>query len=45
MLGLWSSAVMKHPENITFVLKYVAVGTLHEVCFVMPVVLYKVVQI
>ena len=40
MLGLWSSAVMKHPEDGTFVPKHVAVGTLHEVCFVIPVLLY-----
>jgi hypothetical protein len=40
MLGLWSSAVMKHPEDGTFVPKHVAVGTLHEVYFVIPVLLY-----
>jgi len=27
-------------ENGTFVTKYVAVGTLHEVCFVITVLLY-----
>jgi hypothetical protein len=31
---------MKLPEGGTFVPKHVAVGTLDEVCFVIPVLLY-----
>jgi hypothetical protein len=31
---------MKLPEDGNFVLKHVAVGTLLEVCFVIPVLLY-----
>ena len=31
---------MKRPEDGTFVPKHVAVGTVHEVCFVIPVLLY-----
>ena len=40
MLGLCSSAVMKHPVDGTIVPKHVTVGNLHEVCFVIPVPLY-----
>jgi len=40
MLGLWSSVVMKLPEDGNFVPKHVAVGTLHEVCFVIHVLVY-----
>ena len=40
MLGLLSSAVMKLTEDGILVPKHVAADTLHEVCFVIHVILH-----
>ena len=40
MLGLLSSAVMKLTEDGILVPKHVAADTLHEVCFVIRVLVY-----